>query len=97
MIRLASISGGTSIYGGIRWREVDSLICFSDSQICSGAYKGHDARMIVPSPSVDSIAKEPRDSSTRSLMLESPNPRLAGVNDVGSAHPKASALDLCQK
>jgi hypothetical protein len=97
MIRLASIFGGTSIYGGIPWREVDSLIWFSGSQICSGAYKGHDARMIVPLPSVDSIAKEPPDSSTRSLMLESPNPRLVGVNDVESAHPKASALDLCQK
>ena len=76
MIRLASIFGGTSIYGGILWGEADSLVCFSGSQICSGTYKGHDARMIVPSPSEDSMAKEPRDSSTRSLMLESPNPRL---------------------
>jgi hypothetical protein len=40
------------------------------------ARRGHEARMIVPFPSVDSIANEPPESSIRSLMLVSPNPLL---------------------
>ena len=45
-----------------------------DFKECYFLCKGHHARMIVPFPSVDSIAKEPPESSVRSLMLVSPNP-----------------------
>ncbi len=42
---------------------------------CS-SINGHEARITVPFPLADSMAKEPRESSTRSLMLVSPNPCL---------------------
>jgi hypothetical protein len=47
------------------------------NQQSEGSSIFHEARMIVPFPSADSIAKEPPESSVRSLMLVRPNPRFA--------------------
>ena len=57
-------------------------------------HKGHDARMIVPFPSVDSISKEPPESSVRSLMLERPNPLFVVFLERAFSRLKPSAVVL---